>query len=384
MTSADDSGARVSQLTGWAEVIKSIPASARLFALVVLVINVLMGALVWKLPSSNLLFVALAVLAAVLVTTVLVSARSTGRVATAEPKSTRFVRDDFDTASARFEAVLNQFTGSDSSLKTLALEEGDGERLLDGLFAGLLEVARLALGQDIRTSANLTELAADFRSIRVRAFSGLYSAAVILRAFDVDGLKQGVCSEAYRTGQHQIRPDMTGEMLERGERIRSMVSIPISLAKGAVAAPGDLATLNIETTEKGMVPPSVDDCLRAKLDRLGAMAAKVNDIRRQIVGMTVRTRRSFSSVPPEVKESFPPEPPTALTASQKRLYGSVLAAPDGIQLAQIEQQLPDLRRSELYYRLECLVLMGFIEKKQSIEHTIGIPCITYKSTAKRL
>src|SRR5512145_2833294 len=154
MTSADDSGARVSHLTGWAEVIKSIPASARFFALVVLVINVLMGALVWKLPSSNLLFVALAVLAAVLVTTVVVSARSTGRVATAEPKSTRFVRDDFDTASARFEAVLNQFTGSDSSLKTLALEEGDGERLLDGLFAGLLEVARLALGQDIRTSAN--------------------------------------------------------------------------------------------------------------------------------------------------------------------------------------------------------------------------------------
>lgn len=390
MTPADNSNANDSNVVGWAEVIRTIPGPARFCALVVLVLNALMAALVLRLSAvgssavpSGVLLGALALLAFVLFATILIGARATTRTETAEPKSARFVRDDFESASARFEGVLNQFAGSESSLSGLALGEGDSERLLDGLFAGLLEVARLTLGQDTRTSANLTELAPDLKSIRVRAFSGLYSAAVILRAFDVDGLKQGVCSDAYRSGQHQIRPDMTGELLEKGERIRAMVSIPIVLAKGAVAAAGDLATLNIETTEKGIVPPAVNDRLKAKLDRLGVMAAKLNEIRRQIVGLTIKPRATLSSASVEVKESFPPEAPTLLTASQKRLYQAVLAAPEGLQLGQIEQQLPDLRRSELYYRMECLVLMGLLEKRQNIEHTIGVPCISYKPVAKR-
>jgi hypothetical protein len=74
----------------------------------------------------------------------------------------------------------------------------------------------------------------------------------------------------------------------------------------------------------------------------------------------------------------------SLTTGQKQVYGVVLGAQTGILQSQIEEQLPSWHKVELYYRLECLVLMKLIDKTKVAEERNGHPVYSYWPVLERV
>lgn len=278
--------------------VKALGRRLGFFGLALLALEALMGTLIWKLPETErgpafswlmVLFGMTIVVAAVtailgplLSARPLPSARKPAKDSARDGDDTRPLADPFESKRLMFEGILGQLESKSYRLVDGSAQHGDGERLLDGLFAGLLDLARNVLGERQGISAVLTESAgsgADISCLRVRAFSGIYGHEVILRTFGLNEMREGVCSVAYRTQETQIRSDMSDELREKGERIKATIAIPVDATD---PRPGDLATVNIDAQADGVIPRDADDQLKARIGQLRNIAERLNRLQRRI------------------------------------------------------------------------------------------------------
>ena len=109
-------------------------------------------------------------------------------------------------------------------------EQGDLERLFDGLYSSILYASRAAITGEIDAQfyGNLMEFDCEKMELRVRYFDGPYNDRIITRRFPIDGPKSGVAGDALNTRKVQVKNKMESELKERGEaRLNAMICVPI-------------------------------------------------------------------------------------------------------------------------------------------------------------
>jgi hypothetical protein len=126
--------------------------------------------------------------------------------------------------------TINSLEAPDERLIQYYREQGDLERLFDGLYSSLIYASRSAITGEIdaRFYGNLMEFDCEKKEIRVRYFDGPYNDQIITRRFPIDGPKRGVAGDAINTKKVQVKNKMSSELKERGEaRLNAMISVPI-------------------------------------------------------------------------------------------------------------------------------------------------------------
>jgi len=192
----------------------------------------------------------------------------------------------FDRVMAELSPTIKRLEDNDYTLAKYYRDQGDLQRLLDGLYSGLLYASgAVPTGRiEPRFYGNLMEW--DGKSLRVRYFKGPYNDEIILRTFSLHGPKQGVASEAVRSKTIQYRNRMEDELKERGESLlKAMVAIPIPMDNGTTLQPGAIVSINIDSVQAGIFPElrtTEWTALEGRAQSLASLVRRVNCLRNSL------------------------------------------------------------------------------------------------------
>ena len=194
----------------------------------------------------------------------------------------------FDRVMAELRPTIKRLADNDYTLAKYYRDQGDLQRLLDGLYSGLLYASGAVPTGRIESIfyGNLMEW--DGKSLRVRYFKGPYNDEIICRTFSLDGPKQGVTSEAVRSKTIQYRNKMEDELKERGESLlKAMVAIPIPMDNGTTLLPGTIVSINIDSVQAGIFPElrtTEWTALEGRAQSLASLVRRVNYLRNSLGG----------------------------------------------------------------------------------------------------
>lgn len=205
----------------------------------------------------------------------------TPRVADKLPESLAF-----DKLLGEHEATLTRLEQNDAALLRQISDDGDRVRLFDGLYMGLLYVARAVVTGfvDACVYGNLMEWESRRGLLRVRYFSGPYNEEVITRQFPLTGKGQGVAGKALSSGAVQIRNNMSDELFVAGEaRLKSLMCIPLEAAGDCLDS--TIAILNIDCAVAEVFPEEGSESflgLQNRARRLVVQLQRVNRMRSKV------------------------------------------------------------------------------------------------------
>jgi hypothetical protein len=287
-----------SHVQWWAGIINSVKTPLGFFTLVVLALQGVLIVLVAKANATDrrILIVGMIVLllACGLAVFMLAYRKPTSAQAAgaggpvAQPPS-------FDATIAVMESTITQLEQNGCQMANYYRVQGDLQRLLDGLYSGLLYVAGAVPTGKIEATlyGNLMDWDESKRALRVRYFNGPYNDEIICRAFPLDGPKQGVASKAVSTGQIQYRNEMADELKEKGESLlKAMMSIPVRIGDAGPPQAGMIAAINVDSTVAGVFPVS----LRSELDPLERRARDVASLVQRVNLLRATLVRAASPV----------------------------------------------------------------------------------------
>lgn len=205
----------------------------------------------------------------------------------AEQAEAEAPRDAYAFSRIKSEIIdtINRLEDKDGERIQRYVSEGDGQRLFDGLYSSLLYASSAAVTGSIdrRFYGNLMEWDSAKRQLRVRFFTGTYNDEIITRSFPVEGRRQGVASEAFKTGEVQLKNVMDSEVHEKGEtRLAAMVSVPIlDLARGEDSR--QIVILNIDSVMPNTFPTSEkypSSEMKNRVEELRSIINRVNRLYR--------------------------------------------------------------------------------------------------------
>jgi len=194
----------------------------------------------------------------------------------------------FETLVQETQATLARLTDRDCELLLEYREQGDGQRLFDGLYANALYASRAALTGVVEAAfyGNLMELDAAQRQLRVRYFAGPYNDEVITRVFPLTGRGLGVATRAYNEQKVKIDNSMVDALKVQGEsRLQALICVPIP-GCGAGEQSRQVVLLNIDSCLAHVFPTEEAfpaDPAEPRVSQLRALLAEINALYRWIV-----------------------------------------------------------------------------------------------------
>jgi len=183
-------------------------------------------------------------------------------------------------------ATLTGLEAPEGKLIEYYHEQGDLERLFDGLYSSILYASRAAITGEIdaRFYGNLMEFDCIKREIRVRYFDGPYNDQIITRRFPIDGPKRGVAGDALNTREVQVKNKMESELKERGEaRLNAMICVPIPNIN-LDRKTREIVLLNIDSGIHNVFPNAEDwssSEVAANIDEISHLVERVNLLNRK-------------------------------------------------------------------------------------------------------
>jgi hypothetical protein len=168
------------------------------------------------------------------------------------------------------------------------VNDGDAQRLFDGVYASILYASRAAIAGRVEASlyGNLMELDAAGKRLRVRYFAGPYNDEVATRSFPLAGRGEGVASTAFATQKVQVVNSMAQELKVRGEaRLSAMVCVPVPGCDPSVQS-RQVVLLNIDAGVPDAFPaPQAlhDHPAGSRLEQLAGLLAQTNALYRWII-----------------------------------------------------------------------------------------------------
>jgi hypothetical protein len=191
----------------------------------------------------------------------------------------------FDSLVGELSTTIEQLESNAFQRVKYYQDQGDLQRLLDGLYSGLLYATGAVPTGQIEPIfyGNLMEWDGARRLLRVRYFKGLYNDEIICRSFPLGGPKQGVASEAVSSKKIQYRNEMDDELKERGESLlKAMVSIPVPMENGQALESGMIVAINIDSIQAGVFPISKKselNVLERRAQEIASLVCRVNKLR---------------------------------------------------------------------------------------------------------
>ena len=184
--------------------------------------------------------------------------------------------------------TLTRLEAPDEKLMLYYRDQGDLERLFDGLYSSLLYASRSAITGEIdaRFYGNLMEFDNEMKEIRVRYFDGPYNDQIITRRFPLDGPKRGVAGDALVSREVQVKNQMESELKERGEaRLNAMISVPIPNIE-LDRKTREIVLLNLDSGIHNIFPKAKEwssSDVAANIEEISHLIERVNRLYRKFV-----------------------------------------------------------------------------------------------------
>lgn len=197
----------------------------------------------------------------------------------------------YDKIIAEYHSTLDELEADNAKYAVHYKKMGDRQRLLDGLYSGLLYASRSIVKGEIDPLyyGNLMELDKSRDELRVKYFAGPYNERIITRRFSVEPPNDGVASVAFRTSKIQIINSMERELKLKGEeRLKAMMSIPVEERNDRVIN-GTIVVLNIDSGQEDVFPTPekvAESPILKRADELANLIRRVNTLSLKLNAVT--------------------------------------------------------------------------------------------------
>jgi hypothetical protein len=200
----------------------------------------------------------------------------------------------FEKMASEIRSTLARLEDNEGRLLHEYQQEGDAERLFDGLYSSILYASRAAITGVVHGLfyGNMMELDAATRQLRVRYSAGPYNDEIITRSFGLGRRREGVATIAFNSRKIQVINAMGDELKEKGEaRLNAMICIPVPGIREDEKS-RQIVLLNIDSGRANVFPGQEllrADPAGARLEMLANLVARVNALYKWIVEGARRT-----------------------------------------------------------------------------------------------
>jgi hypothetical protein len=272
-------------------IIESVKTLLGFFALCVLVAESVLLALVTKAEGKERIIILVGMIVIILVSAAAVVYLSLRQRIPAESDQPKLLQTEqlqilsFEKLLSEIKPTIDKLQKNEFQLAGYYFNQGDFQRLLDGLYSNILYIAGSVPTGFINPIyyGNLMDWDQNKNSLRVRYFKGPYNDEIITRSFPLNGPKLGVVSMAVTTGKIQYFNSMESELKERGEsRLKAMVSIPVETLIEETAIAGNIMAINIDSVVPNVFPTQGSEEIadfEMRANTLASLVRMVNELR---------------------------------------------------------------------------------------------------------